>query len=319
MGSAGCHPAASIAAMMVSREPMKTRFTGSPGMPAPVYGSDGASFSPTGGAAAAAPFSLRRQNRGQGQVGGQPAIARMRPTMTLSLRHVTSVGRRGLRTECRSRDNLYRATVRAVGAIRIRTECTWPRRLSCRMHRRAPRAPHHRTVPRERLWALGRPRSTAAELLASCWGPARDGADVLSMSRRRCSRERGDRSAGWRRDRPRELQRHGGHRPTRRRGCVAALELGLRLAQRGRPPVARIATEDVALSPPGCGTCRWRSSTSRCSTPSTGAPGRDGHPRDPQLLPGASARGLPGGDRRGGGGYHPGPQPSERRPDPLRR
>jgi DNA repair protein RadC len=99
--------------------------------------------------------------------------------------------------------------------------------------------------PRERLWALGAPALTSAELLAVLFGTGRGGRTALDIAA-----ELLDLSDGSLRrlaQRPSaELLRLHGIGPTKAGRLLAAFELGVRLAREEKPPAQRIRDpEDV--------------------------------------------------------------------------
>jgi DNA repair protein RadC len=102
-------------------------------------------------------------------------------------------------------------------------------------------------LPRERLWSLGPPALTTAELLAILIGTGKSGGDnVLDVAARllresRCSLRRLA-------QRPRaELLQVEGIGPTKAARLLAALELGIRISREKRPAMVRIRDpEDVA-------------------------------------------------------------------------
>ena len=99
--------------------------------------------------------------------------------------------------------------------------------------------------PRERLWALGPPALTTAELLAILLGTGGGGQDVLELASRLLEVSEG--SLRRLAQRPRaELLRSPGIGPTKAGRLLAAFELGARAAQEARPVVQRIREpEDV--------------------------------------------------------------------------
>ncbi|MEO7987653.1 MAG: DNA repair protein RadC [Gemmatimonadales bacterium] len=97
--------------------------------------------------------------------------------------------------------------------------------------------------PRERLWALGAPALTAAELLAILIGTGQSGRDVLEVA----SQLLGVAGGSLRRlaQRPAsELLRAPGIGPTKAARLLAAVELGARIAREARPAVVRIREPD---------------------------------------------------------------------------
>jgi DNA repair protein RadC len=93
--------------------------------------------------------------------------------------------------------------------------------------------------PRERLWALGPPALTTAELLAIVLGTGGGGRDVLQLAAHLMEVSEG--SLRRLAQRPRaELLRAPGMGPTKAGRVLAALELGSRGAGEERPPVHRI-------------------------------------------------------------------------------
>lgn len=99
--------------------------------------------------------------------------------------------------------------------------------------------------PRERLWSLGPPALTTAELLAILLGTGGGGQDVLELASRLLEVSEG--SLRRLAQRPRaELLRSPGIGPTKAGRLLAAFELGARAAQEARPVVQRIREpEDV--------------------------------------------------------------------------
>lgn len=99
--------------------------------------------------------------------------------------------------------------------------------------------------PRERLWSLGPPALTTAELLAILLGTGGGGQDVLELASRLLEVSEG--SLRRLAQRPRaELLRCPGIGPTKAGRLLAAFELGARAAQEARPAVQRIREpEDV--------------------------------------------------------------------------
>lgn len=97
--------------------------------------------------------------------------------------------------------------------------------------------------PRERLWSLGAPALTAAELLAILIGTGRGGRDVLEVSGGLLGaaggslRRLAQRPAG-------ELLRAPGIGPTKAARLLAAFELGARVAREIRPAMVRIREPD---------------------------------------------------------------------------
>jgi DNA repair protein RadC len=97
--------------------------------------------------------------------------------------------------------------------------------------------------PRERLWALGAPALTAAELLAILIGTGQGGRDVLEVA----SQLLGVAGGSLRRlaQRPAsELLQAPGIGPTKAARLLAAVELGARIAREARPAVVRIREPD---------------------------------------------------------------------------
>lgn len=97
--------------------------------------------------------------------------------------------------------------------------------------------------PRERLWALGAPALTAAELLAILIGTGNGGRDALEVA----GQLLGVAGGSLRRlvQRPAaELLRAPGIGPTKAARLLAAFELGARIAREARPPVVRIREPD---------------------------------------------------------------------------
>ena len=195
--------------------------------------------------------------------------------------------------------------------------CTLNRMAACRF-RPTPR--RCGTAPRERLWRLGTSRAHRRRSSSpSCSGPgapaaapSRSPAALLARatarSRRLASRPAAERRAGSRRG-----ARQGG-------AVAAALELGRRLGARETPPPERIAgPADVHRR---CAPRLRDLAVEEFHVLALGSQSQvlarpPDHARDSQQLPGAPARGVSGGDRRSGGGDHPGAQPPERRPDAL--
>src|SRR5687768_12332759 len=99
--------------------------------------------------------------------------------------------------------------------------------------------------PRERLWSLGAPALTTAELLAIVLGTGGAGQDVLSLAARLLEVSEG--SLRRLAQRPgAELLRSPGIGPTKAGRLIAAFELGARAVREARPPVHRIREpEDV--------------------------------------------------------------------------
>jgi len=99
--------------------------------------------------------------------------------------------------------------------------------------------------PRERLWSLGPPALTTAELLAILLGTGGGGQDVLELASRLLEVSEG--SLRRLAQRPRaELLRSPGIGPTKAGRLLAAFELGARAAREARPVVQRIREpEDV--------------------------------------------------------------------------
>ncbi len=99
--------------------------------------------------------------------------------------------------------------------------------------------------PRERLWAIGAPALTAAELVAILLGTGSRGENVLQTAARLL--ELGEGSLRRLAVRPPgELQRAAGVGPAKAARLVAAFELGGRLAREARPALPRIREpEDV--------------------------------------------------------------------------
>jgi len=99
--------------------------------------------------------------------------------------------------------------------------------------------------PRERLWALGPPALTTAELLAILIGTGGRGQDVLELAAGLLELSEG--SLRRLAQRPvAELLRSPGIGPTKAGRLLAAFELGSRISREERPPVQRIREpEDV--------------------------------------------------------------------------
>jgi DNA repair protein RadC len=99
--------------------------------------------------------------------------------------------------------------------------------------------------PRERLWSLGPPALTTAELLAILLGTGGGGQDVLELASRLLEGSEG--SLRRLAQRPSaELLRSQGIGPTKAARLLAAFELGGRAAREERPPLPRIREpEDV--------------------------------------------------------------------------
>ena len=99
--------------------------------------------------------------------------------------------------------------------------------------------------PRERLWALGPPALTTAELIAVVLGTGGGGVHVLEVAARLL--EVSDGSLRRLAQRPgAELRRGLGIGPTKAARLLAGLELGVRLASEERPALPRIREpEDV--------------------------------------------------------------------------
>jgi DNA repair protein RadC len=102
-----------------------------------------------------------------------------------------------------------------------------------------------RDRPRERLWALGAPALTNAELLAVLFGTGRAGRTALDIAGGLLDLTEG--SLRRLAQRPSaELLRLQGIGPTKAARLVAAFELGVRLAREEKPPALRIREpEDV--------------------------------------------------------------------------
>jgi DNA repair protein RadC len=99
--------------------------------------------------------------------------------------------------------------------------------------------------PRERLWALGAPALTSAELLAVLFGTGRNGNTALDIAGGLLDSSEGSLRRLARRP-PAELLRLPGIGPTKAGRLLAAFELGVRLAKEERPPAPRIREpEDV--------------------------------------------------------------------------
>ena len=99
--------------------------------------------------------------------------------------------------------------------------------------------------PRERLWALGAPALTSAELLAVLFGTGRGGRTALDIAGDLLEASDGSLRRLARRP-PSELLRLQGIGPTKAGRLVAAFELGVRLAREERPRAQRIREpEDV--------------------------------------------------------------------------
>jgi DNA repair protein RadC len=97
--------------------------------------------------------------------------------------------------------------------------------------------------PRERLWALGAPALTTAELLAILIGTGNEGRSVLDVALGLL--EVSDGSLRRLAQRPRaELLRAAGIGPTKAARLLAAIELGARLTREERPPIHRIREPD---------------------------------------------------------------------------
>jgi DNA repair protein RadC len=107
----------------------------------------------------------------------------------------------------------------------------------------APTATDER--PRERLWTLGPPALSAAELLAVLLGTGRDGEPVERLAGRLL--DLGERSLRRLAARPpAELLQVAGIGPTKAARLLAAFELAARLAREERPTLPRIREpEDV--------------------------------------------------------------------------
>jgi DNA repair protein RadC len=102
-----------------------------------------------------------------------------------------------------------------------------------------------RDRPRERLWALGAPALTSAELLAVLFGTGRGGRTALDIAAGLLELTEG--SLRRLAQRPSaELLRLQGIGPTKAGRLMAAFELGVRLAREEKPPALRIREpEDV--------------------------------------------------------------------------
>jgi DNA repair protein RadC len=102
-----------------------------------------------------------------------------------------------------------------------------------------------RDLPRERLWALGAPALTNAELLAVVFGTGRGGRTALDIASGLL--ESTDGSLRRLAQRPSaELLRLEGIGPTKAGRLLAAFELGVRLEKEEKPPAQRIREpEDV--------------------------------------------------------------------------
>jgi len=100
-------------------------------------------------------------------------------------------------------------------------------------------------LPRERLWSVGAPALTTAELVAILLGTGSRGRHVLDTAARLL--ELGDGSLRRLAARPAsELLRAAGVGPTKAARLLAAFELGHRLAREARPALPRIREpEDV--------------------------------------------------------------------------
>lgn len=97
--------------------------------------------------------------------------------------------------------------------------------------------------PRERLWRLGAPALTAAELLAILLGTGGGGRSALDTAARLLAA--GDGSLRRLAARPpSELLRRPGVGPAKAARLLAAFELGARLGQEARPAVRRIREPD---------------------------------------------------------------------------
>jgi DNA repair protein RadC len=97
--------------------------------------------------------------------------------------------------------------------------------------------------PRERLWSLGAPALTTAELLAILIGTGNEGRSVLDVALGLL--EVSDGSLRRLAQRPRaELLRAAGIGPTKAARLLAAIELGARLTREERPPIHRIREPD---------------------------------------------------------------------------
>ena len=97
--------------------------------------------------------------------------------------------------------------------------------------------------PRERLWRLGAPALTAAELLAILLGTGGGGATAHATAARLLAA--GDGSLRRLAARPpSELLRRPGVGPAKAARLLAAFELGARLGQEARPAVTRIREPD---------------------------------------------------------------------------
>jgi DNA repair protein RadC len=102
-----------------------------------------------------------------------------------------------------------------------------------------------RDLPRERLWALGAPALTNAELLAVVFGTGRGGRTALDIASGLLESTEG--SLRRLAQRPSaELLRLEGIGPTKAGRLLAAFELGVRLEKEEKPPAQRIREpEDV--------------------------------------------------------------------------
>lgn len=97
--------------------------------------------------------------------------------------------------------------------------------------------------PRERLWALGAPALTSAELLAILIGTGNEGRSALDVAIGLLEVSEG--SLRRLAQRPRaELLRAVGIGPTKAARLLAAIELGARLSREERPPIHRIREPD---------------------------------------------------------------------------
>ncbi len=95
--------------------------------------------------------------------------------------------------------------------------------------------------PRERLWSLGASALVTDELIALVLGTGGGGEDVLSVARGLLATGGGSLRRLAARP-PAELQRTSGVGPAKAARLIAALELGSRLVQEGRPAVIRLRT-----------------------------------------------------------------------------
>ena len=172
--------------------------------------------------------------------------------------------------------------------------------------------------------AARRARGARAELgrscSPSCVGAGSSGGSALQVGQALLARRGRIAAADGDRSRSRRSRRLAGIGTARAVTVHAALELGRRMAAedaRGRRPVRSPRDVCAAVRAAAGGSAGRGVSRRGAGLAAPARARRHGHARHSQLVARASARGVSRGDRRAGGGGHPGAQPPERRSDAL--